>query len=601
MENINQTVFNRVANLRKFVGPDFIAASAYVTYLTRQAVNNVDFFDLGNCWISGDILGSVRALEDLSIKYKNDKGNKNYILCNVLTDICQVLMFFGNTALAKKEEFKRELASFIEGVSNEEIADIVEKFVLKNDRFSCNTSISVCDLSRKLLKINSNDSVADLCCGQGTFLSRVNETKKLYGCDVNFDSLLNAFKVCSVKGKEVEFEQQDLLTRKGASFDKIFMEYPWGYIYQRPLELLHSEKWSPLPVGDLKRSMTSWLFIAKALSSLNENGIAVIHVNDGALSSTYENDIRKKAIELGLVKAVIALPNKINSYTNIRTSLLVLSYNNENVHFVDASNMGTINKQTKEVRFSEADIDHICELVDSDNESEISSVAHHLNLVVEGRNLDVHFAINPMKNAVKIADGKKLDDVKETFIRSVVMNTCYLTDDSTTGIKVLSSSDIKDGYVDVEQLPYLSEEGIEHLIGKWKENLVQDGDVVMTNKSTTIKSAVIKTNGEQIILFGSLVGIRLNIKLINPDYLSAFINSNAGQALLRSIQTGATIQMITLNNLRELTIPCPSLEKQNKLVEDLEITLQMIRDSKDRILKLQKEYEGSFDSLFVEE
>ena len=150
-------------------------------------------------------------------------------------------------------------------------------------------------------------------------------------------------------------------------------------------------------------------------------------------------------------------------------------------------------------------------------------------------------------------------------------------------------------------MPYLSEEGIEHLIGKWKENLVQDGDVVMTNKSTTIKSAVIKTNGEQIILFGSLVGIRLNTKLINPDYLSAFINSNAGQTLLRSIQTGATIQMITLNNLRELTIPCPSLEKQNKLVEDLEITLQMIRDSKDRILKLQKEYEGSFDSLFVEE
>lgn len=601
MESINQIVSSKIANLRKFVGADFVAAAAYLTYLTRQRANDADFLDLGNCWKSGDIYGSFQALEDLSIKCKNDKKNKNYILCNVLIDISKVLVFCGNGLLAKKEEFKKELALFVKRITNEEIIHIVENFVFKNNRFSCNTSTSVCELSRKLLKINSDDSVADLCCGQGAFLSRVNETKKLYGCDVNFDSLLNAFKICSVKGKEVEFEQQDLFTRKGPSFDKIFMEYPWGYIYQRPIESLHSEKWSPLPVGDIKRSMTSWLFIAKALSSLKENGIAVIHVNDGALSSTYENDIRKKAIEMGLVKAVIALPNKINSYTNIRTSLLVLSYNNEKVRFVDASNMGTINKQTKEVYFSESDINQICELVDSDNESEIASFMPHLKLLMNGKNLDVRFAINPFKNAIKITDGKKLDDAMEMFVRSVVMNTCYLTDDSTTGIKVLSSSDIKDGYIDIEQLPYLSKEGIEHLTLKWKENLVQDGDVVMTNKSTTIKSAVIKTNGEQIVLFGSLVGIRLNTKLVNPDYLSAFINSNAGQTLLRSIQTGATIQMITLNNLRELTIPCPSLEKQNKLVENLEITLQMIRDSKDRILKLQKEYEGSFDSLFVEE
>ena len=603
MGTIQQSIFNKTSALRKYVGEDFVAASAFVTYLIRQNKDNNEYSELTNYWSSADICRSVTALDTLSLKYKNDRDNENYLLSNALIDINQTLIFFGNSPSCISKNFRQNFLYFVNNITNSEIAFIVEDYLLRNNKNICNTSTSVSNLARALLKIKSNESVADLCCGQGVFLSRVNESNNLYGCDVNFDYLLNAYAICSVKGKNVKFEQQDVLTRKGSSFDKIFMEYPWGYIYQRPLDTLRSDRWFPLPISNLKRSMTSWLFISKALSFLNKNGIAVIHVNDGALSSTYENEIRNKAIEMGLVKAVIALPPKINSYTNIRTSLLVLSFNNNDVRFIDASNidMEKGDKQNKIINLTEKDINTICSLIDNKVESNISTSISISDLLRKGGNLDVYFSVRPETNIVKIANGKKIDDIKETFIKSVIMNSHYLTTDSETNIRVLSSSDINDGYVDVASLPYLSNDGMSHLIGKWKENILKDGDVVMTNKSTTIKSAVINTNGEEIVLFGSLMAIRPLKDVTNPDYLSAFINSKAGQSLLKDIQTGATIQMITLNNLKELNIPCPSLDKQNEFVKDIKITLQMIREYKERTLSLQNQYESSFDNLFVEE
>ena len=528
---------------------------------------------------------------------------KDPVLHDLMLDAQDVLDFYLRGHLKEIKGFSTTLINFINEASVEELK-LVLLDCLKTNKFNepFSTPISIAKLSKELLSIEKTDNVLDLCSGNGKFLSLVDETESSFGVDINNGALKEAYVYCLLHNKLPVIFHQDALTFKGIKnfeFNKIFCHYPWGIIYDRPLQSLGCEKWNPLPIKDLKRSMASWLFISKTLSLLDKNGVAVVYCNDGSLFSTYEMDIRRRAIDSGLIKGVIALPQKTNMVTNVSSSLLVLSYGNESIRFVDATSFGSINPENKCREFSDEEIKEIINLFNSKEES--SKAISIKNDKIDEPYLNVNNYLNPQKSLVTFNNGKQIEDILDTLVKSVVSKSSYLTNDSTTGIKVLSSSDIKDGFVDINTLPYLSQAGVEALPRNWKNNILKNGDVVMTNKSTVIKSAVVDINDEKVILFGSLYGLRVKKDVMIPAYLSSFINSNAGQLLLRTIQTGTIISMITVSNFRTLLVPCPEIPEQVKKCEEISSTLEMIKESQDRLLKLKKNYESSFDELLKEE
>ena len=536
-----------------------------------------------------------------AINYLYDYSEKrDSVFHDLIIDSEKILSFYLDGHLREIPDFSVIVKTFVNLVTLEELRDVLSRYI-NNDRSRemVATSSSVVELTKRLLSVNQSESVLDLCSGKGKFLSSINESNDLTGIEINNDSLKDSFLSCLLNDKHPVLCHQDALTYSGKEFDKIFCEYPWGYIYNRPLQTLGCEKWKPLSIKDLKRSMTSWLFIAKVLSLLKKDGIAIVHCNDGALFSTYESDVRKLAISKGLIKGVISLPQKMNLATGVSSSLLVLSYGNESIRFVDASSFGTISTFTKCKVLKSEDIERIVSLFNSNEKNEHAVTV--ANNKIEESYLNVARYLQPTVAPISIKHGKKLDDVIDTLIKSVVANSSYLKDDSTTGIKVLSSSDIKDGAVDISKLPYLSKEGLSSLPKNWEKAILQNGDVVMTNKSTVIKSAIVEISDEKVILFGSLYGIRLKADQMLPTYLCSFINSNAGQMLLKTIQTGTIISMITAGNLKNLVVPCPDIPEQVKVCENISITLEMIRESRERIVKLQKTYESSFDELLTEE
>ncbi len=598
MEKTNINVHELLTKINRMTNKEFSKEILFITYLLKENPYNDDFKIVKHYWFeSNDFVNDWKRVFELLDDY-SEKGNG--ILRDLIIDAEKTIMFYLGEHAKENSTLYRIVMELVNSATTKELRELLLKyFDDERSREMLSTSSSVVKLSKRLLSIHHGESVLDLCSGKGRFLSSINETDDLTGIEINNDNLKDAYLYCLLNGIQPILSHQDALTFGGKRFDKIFCEYPWGYTYNRPLQSLGCEKWSPLPIKDLKRSMTSWLFIAKALSLLEKNGVAVIHCNDGALFSTYERDVRKLAINNGLIKAVISMPQRMHYSTGVSSSILILSYGNKSVRFIDASSFGVVDPQTKCKVLGDEDIKKIIALLNSDVQNERAVTIN--NNKIEESYLNVARYLQPTIAPVTVKHGKKLEDVIDLLIQSVVANSSFLTDDSLTGIKVLSSSDIKDGTVDIAKLPYLSKDGLSSLPKNWDKFILQNGDVVMTNKSTVIKSAIVDINGEKVVLFGSLYGIRVKLNQMLPAYLCTFINSNAGQMLLKTIQTGTVISMITRSNLKNLVVPCPDILEQAKVCENISIILEMIRDSKERIIKLQKTYESSFDELLTEE
>lgn len=598
MENLSRETKNLLTEIEIVSNDEFVKALSFVTFYLRANPYNDEISLERHNWFETDnivydfdcTMGRLVPLCELQDK----------LLYDVMLDCDKILSFYFQGHLRETEGFSHIVHLFVNLATEEELEAILKDIIInERTKSSCFTSVSIIDLAKRILEIKNTDYVVDLCSGKGTFLSSVTESNLINGIEIDYENIKDSFILCLLSGRRANLIHQDGLTYSGMEFDKVFCEYPWSYIYNRPLQLLDCEKWKPLPVKDIKRSMTSWLFIAKTASILKKDGIAVVHCNEGALFSTYEKEIRELAVQKGLIKGVIALPSRMSPFSGVASSLLILSRGNEKIRFIDATDFGKINPKTKCVELSGEEIEQIVSLFNSDLDSKNAVTVD--NKDIQQSYLNCLRYTQPKKAPVEVNNGKKVKEIVNAYIKSVISNSSYLTDNPTTGIKVLCSSDIKDGSFSVDQIKYLSKDGVDLLPKNWKQNILQDGDVIVTNKSTTIKAAITETKGHTIIMFGSLFGLRLKQELIIPLYLCGFINSNAGQLLLKSIQTGTIISMITMSNLNELVIPCPSISEQNKVCDQMLITIEMIREARNRIAILQNNYESFFDEFLSED
>ena len=128
-------------------------------------------------------------------------------------------------------------------------------------------------------------------------------------------------------------------------------------------------------------------------------------------------------------------------------------------------------------------------------------------------------------------------------------------------------------------------------------HLLQDYDVLLSSKSTKIKTAIAEIkNNEKIIPSGSIIVVRCDKNKINPVYLKTFLDSTNGKKLLESIQTGTTIISINPSALNEMNISCLPIEKQNLICNAFLTKMDLLKIEKRKIKKLEEELCNIFDS-----
>lgn len=107
--------------------------------------------------------------------------------------------------------------------------------------------------------------------------------------------------------------------------------------------------------------------------------------------------------------------------------------------------------------------------------------------------------------------------------------------------------------------PYLSSEKI-------SENyLTQKGDVVIRLRDP-IRSVCIAESEKGLLVSSLAVIVRVDEKQILGEYLAYYLNSKLAQGYFQIKVRGTAISMIRVTDLKEMSIPTPSLKRQKQII-----------------------------------
>lgn len=458
------------------------------------------------------------------------------------------------------------------------------------------TPTGITELAFYLLKIQSKERIADFGCGIGSFmidaLSKVPDS--FYnGYEFNLSSECISKMRADVIGYNINIELADVMTYEAdEKFDKIFCDPPFGLrsfsvdnALNRPLQFLYGNI-SKLP----KNISSDWLFATSVINNLKSNGKAVIIMSPNATFGIPSQNIRKYFVENGLIEAVIALPCNLMASTSISVMMLLLSYKNKYVSFVDASKIFTAGRRKNTLSFE--NINYILESVNTD--SKISKTIS--NEVIAENN----YELNPQKYVSKspvIKDGTAFSNVIENIIRGAQIKADELdklVTSEETGFQYIMLNDIQDGIVE-ENLP-----NIKMLDTKYEKYCISGSAFIISKIGPSFKTAYIKTDvGNKILVNGNMYIIRLKTSIINPIFLKAFIESEAGQNQLRSLCSGSALPTISPESLKKMIIPLPDIKIQDriaakyseKLDEIKKLRIQLKAANEER-LKMYQDYIG---------
>ena len=182
------------------------------------------------------------------------------------------------------------------------------------------------------------------------------------------------------------------------------------------------------------------------------------------------------------------------------------------------------------------------------------------------------------------ADKSKFSDFKSRFIEecysrypkqklgghiSVIRGVSYKPSDVRSSVDegvaiILRSNNIADGEINFDNLVYVVHERVQ------KEQILKPGDIVMCGSNGSIslvgKAGLLKENIPNTAFGAFCLGIKCK-ETILPEYLNTYFNTQVYRNEIESMGNGTNIINIRPDNITNLSIPIPPVEKQKAFVE----------------------------------
>jgi len=110
-------------------------------------------------------------------------------------------------------------------------------------------------------------------------------------------------------------------------------------------------------------------------------------------------------------------------------------------------------------------------------------------------------------------------------------------------------------------------------------HIVRSGDLFFRSRGLTATSALLTDDPGVAVVSAPLLRIRVNDKVVLPEYLNWFISQASAQSYLASRAIGTAQKMITKEALENLEVFIPSLERQGAIT-----ALAALADEEQRLL-----------------
>lgn len=472
----------------------------------------------------------------------------------------------------------------------------------------------ICTLVNKVLDVKNADIVAEINCGKGDYLKHTaNEYPdvKLVGVDKDADALdLAASRLNTIENVDMgRMVMGDFLNRNIPEYaDQITLckANPFYYFNGNRVEGIYDKAFSYMSerirlrneraFGEYMRdsklyhavrfhSTSDWYINEMLVKSIKENGRAVALMNSGAMNNKIDEESRRFFVENGYIEAVIKLPERL-ALRMRGMVLVVFSHGNKGVRFADASGCYVNGRRSNEL--SADNIEAIVAMLKSNGENSKEISVEQL-LKADCVLTPERYLIPDIDSQDSISIGDAIKAVKRAVpLKAAALDKAVVSEE--TSIKYIRLADLQDGVIN-DQLCSLKE-----LEEKWNKYLLDDGDVVISKIAKPCKLAVYrKRRGEAVVMVGNMYALSIDEEKLNPYYLQAYLQSELGDAALDACSTGSTLPIISVEALKSLQIPVPSIKVQRIIAERCVETLTKIKMHKRMLNKAIEELSKAYD------
>ena len=296
----------------------------------------------------------------------------------------------------------------------------------------------------------------------------------------------------------------------------------------------------------------------------------VVTVPEGILFSTMEKELRQYLVDNGMLKAVISLPSSIWTGTAIKTSLLVIepNGNNESVRFLDVTGSEFIEKTTRRL-LALTNTDKILSYLASKAELDCAiSISQHV-IKKDDYLLDcARYILDPKEKNVK----KILENSESVVLDNIARFERGLSSSPEEGdytvleVGANELNEIGDISPPTKEVEISDSERVKNQAG-----FLQPNDIILILKGSAGKLGIVpedvpKTGDRCWMVNRSAIVIRTTSNKVDPKVLYAYLKSDMGQIQISRLIKGATIDNISLKELKNLRVIVPPLEEQKKAI-----------------------------------
>ena len=530
----------------------------------------------------------------LILDYMHDKDTK--VLDEVLDDVGRKMSF--DMVIRSIELILR--------FSEEELIDFLrdysDSFYTEGNIYCANIAV-VNNLVVSLLKLHKGKTLLNTLCGAGNFLLQASSEKLAneyvgIGAEKTVSNI--AYLRSNIFDRSISIQCNNLFSMQDCKYDMIYATYPFRVPYD--LQKIAPQFYTlpcatNIPLKKYSSCMLNLLFMLEQLSS---DGTLIALIPEGGVFNSVDRNIREYIVNYNYLDAVISLPdNMLRPHIGIKTSLLILKANRnseDKIKMIDATEFGSMSR--KEFILTEKEITEIVSLYSNEEANICKAIVSRAEIAKEDYYLGVQRYV---EQGGILIDGTELGKMCQTIFRGYQIKAQdfdeIITDDEKeTDYRIINISDVlPEGYINDNLTSVMIDDP-----SRVQKFCLEDGDIVITAKNTTIKSAVYEQKDRiKAILSGNLIAIRVNKAVLDPYYLKTFLDSAVGKQALSSIQTGTSIKTITPKNLEKMEISALPMDYQETLSKAYRERQNEVKKILNRYVQLMDEMENLYDEAIT--
>ncbi len=466
--------------------------------------------------------------------------------------------------------------SFVDKFNNEPLEDLFDEC------FEIKPRAGFYQLVSELLHIEKNDHILEFFCGYASFPVCINRKKISFneytGIEPEYNSKdISILKTSSLNGSYNFIVDNPIDYHYSEKYDKIISNYPLDLSGQPSNKIREDiQNKFHLESSVVSKCSYDWVRVAEAVYYLKDTGRAVVIVNNVSAYNKPDYYMRKFFLENGYIEKVINLPASLYTEKNISATLLILSHNNN-------TSVRLVNAQNSDLK----DYKEIIEMLHNSNDYSYDITPqkmydHDYNLLAS------HYLEQP-----EIENGVPLETLIKSIKRGSQLNVRSLvTPDNAVNTYTISLSNISNGLIEFVK----DQECITVPDDYLKNHIISKNHMVISKMAApTFKTAIYNNeNDKPVMASGNLFVIEFDENKVNPYYVQAYFDSEAGEAAIQYAAGGTTSKSISMDAIKKVIIPLTSLEKQNQIADEyqkalseytvLKNEIQMVIDRKRNLL-----------------